>query len=72
MCNKYVSPCPQPDAFAVHVFSHDLGSMSLGWVFLPFKYTPQLVFKVLDTPGVRVLMALPYGPREVWWNMLMH
>uniref|UniRef100_A0A7S4FN49 Uncharacterized protein n=1 Tax=Eutreptiella gymnastica TaxID=73025 RepID=A0A7S4FN49_9EUGL len=30
---------------------------------------PQLVNKVLESPGVKVLMALPYRPREVWWNL---
>ena len=37
----------------------------------PFKHIPQLVLQIQDTSGVRVLMALPYRPREVWWNLLM-
>ena len=71
MCSKFVSPCPQPGAYAIDVFSQNLTLLSAGWVFPPFKHIPQLVNKVLESPGVKVLMALPYRPREVWWNLLM-
>ena len=71
MCSKFVSPCPQPGAYAIDVFSQNLTLLSPGWVFPPFKHIPQLVNKVLESPGVKVLMALPYRPREVWWNLLM-
>ena len=71
VCSKFVSPCPQPGAYAIDVFSQNLTLLSPGWVFPPFKHIPQLVNKVLESPGVKVLMALPYRPREVWWNLLM-
>ena len=71
VCSKFVSPCPQPGAYAIDVFSQNLTLLSPGWVFPPFKHIPQLVNKVLESPGVKVLMALSYRPREVWWNLLM-
>ena len=71
VCSKFVSPCPQPGAYAIDVFSQNLTLLSPGWVFPPFKHIPQLVNKVLESPGVKVLMALPYRPREVPWNLLM-
>ena len=71
VCSKFVSPCPQPGAYVIDVFSQNLNLLSPGWVFPPFKHIPQLVNKVLESPGVKVLMALPYRPREVWWNLLM-
>ena len=41
VCSKFVSPCPQPGAYAIDVFSQNLTLLSPGWVFPPFKLSQQ-------------------------------
>ena len=71
VCSKFVSPGPQPGVYAVDVFSQDLLAMSPARRFPRFKHIPQVVSQIVATPGVRVLMGLPYRPRDVCWNLLM-
>ena len=69
---KFVSPYPDPRAEWTDAISvpWDNGR-GLLYAFLPFKMVPQVLQKIAQSPGVRVILTTPLQQAASWFPRLM-
>jgi ribonuclease HI len=62
----FVSPVPDPKALAVDAMSMDWARRNC-YAFPPTACIPQVLRKLLEAPGCRLMLVAPYWPTKTWF-----
>ena len=62
----FVSPVPDPESVQVDAMSMDWAGIQ-GYAFPPVAMVPQVLAKLLQAPGCRLMLVAPHWPTRPWF-----